>query len=276
MTTPPDLTAWIGRTARATDTITAGPVDRLAAILGSKPPVSSAPLPALWHWLFFLPRSPISKIGADGHDQRGEFLPPVTERRRLFAGGTTRFLDTLHLGDEIERTSRIEDAVIKRGRSGRLVFVTIVHEIMTERGLAITERQEIVFTDAVPSTPDERRAAVPESIWSAVLIPDTVMLFQFSALTFNSHRIHYDAGYATGVEGYPNLVVHGPLVALALANLAASHLDKPPQGFTFRARAPFFVDNAVELRGSPSPVGANLAAYTPTGEFGMEARYITS
>ena len=212
------LQAWQGRSETLADDITAAPVRALSATLDrdDAAPVAGTRLPELWHWLYFLPHHRQSEIGEDGHARRGGFLPPVPLPRRMWAGGRLRWEagNPLRVGDKVERTSTIASVTHKAGRTGELVFVLVRHEVRNERGLALTEEHDIVYRaaaqpgDAVPPpTPAPKDAA-----FSRDIAPDDVLLFRYSALTFNGHRIHYDWPYVTEAEGYPGLVVHGPLI----------------------------------------------------------------
>jgi 3-methylfumaryl-CoA hydratase len=217
------LRDWIGREETQHDIITAAPVTALAATLDHDPhpvPDGSA-LPPLWHWLYFTPRPRASAVGPDGHARRGGFLPPVPLPRRMWAGGRLVFHEPLRVGDAVTRTSRIASVDIKHGRSGPLVFVTVQHELHTARGLAISEAHDIVYRDApIPGAPAPTPTAAPDNATcSREVTPDPVLLFRYSALTFNGHRIHYDRPYAMQEEGYPGLVVHGPLIATLLLDL---------------------------------------------------------
>ena len=222
-----DWRGWIGRTEQRTDLVTAAPLHALAATLDrdEAEPLPGTDIPPLAHWLYFLPAAPAREIGPDGHPQRGAFLPPVPLPRRMWAGGRLEFHHPLQVGDEITRRSRIAQVDEKEGRSGTLVFVTVRHEVFNARGLAITEEHDIVYREApllgaVASNPAPApQPAPPEASFSREIVPNPVLLFRYSALTFNGHRIHYDRSYATEVEGYPGLVVHGPLIATLLVDL---------------------------------------------------------
>ncbi len=243
--TPDDWRAWIGRTESRVDHASATPVAALAATLDRDDPWPGVgdPLPPLWHWLYFLPLARQSELGSDGHPRRGGFLPPVPLPRRMWAGGRLQFLQPLHIGERIERTSRIVDVTAKAGRSGALVFVVVRHEILGERGLAISEEHDIVYRDVSPSpSATVSAASVPtDAPWTRTIMPDDVLLFRYSALTFNGHRIHYDRRYVTDVEGYPGLVVHGPLIATLLVDLVRRHRPQATiTAFEFRARSPLF------------------------------------
>jgi len=243
MTSPrPALGEWIGRSESRTDVIGATPVAALRATLDLDPAgvAPGAALPPLWHWLFFLPLHRQSELGPDGHAERGGFLPPVTLPRRMWAGGRLVFTRPLRVGDEVTRTSTIENVVEKAGRSGPLVFVTVRHEISTTGAdePSIVEHHDIVYRgEPQPGDPAPEPAAAPgDAEWTRRIVPDDVLLFRYSALTFNGHRIHYDRRYVTETEGYPGLIVHGPLIATLLLDLLARELPGATVA-TFRFRA---------------------------------------
>ncbi|MEY3252188.1 MAG: hypothetical protein RL227_1161 [Pseudomonadota bacterium] len=255
MTTPPstdDLATslahwrqWLGRVERRHDTVCAAPLTGLAAMLDRDDPVPQAgsALPPLAHWLYFLPRPRQGEIGPDGHAQRGGFLPPVPLPRRMWAGGRLEFVQPLCLGDAITRDSRITRVDAKAGRSGMLVFVTVRHQVLGPRGLALTEEHDIVYREApAPGAPlPPAQPAPSDAGFEREIVPDPVLLFRYSALTFNGHRIHYDRSYVTEVEGYPGLVVHGPLIATLLLDLL--HRERPQARvtrFAFTAVRPIF------------------------------------
>ncbi len=268
------LRDWIGRSEQREDLVTAQPVAALAATFdrADPPPRDGDELPPLWHWLYFLPQHRRSELGADGHAKLGGFLPPVPLPRRMWAGSRLEFHRPLHVGEPISRVSRIVDVTPKNGRSGQLVFVQVHHEISGPAGLAISEEQDIVYREALvaaaASGAGASAAAVPAAAiaeaaatqsaaerkgdapadpgWTREIDPDPVLLFRYSALTFNAHRIHYDRSWATDVEGYPGLVVHGPMIATLLLEHLRDRLAE--QGgaarrirqFRFLARNPIF------------------------------------
>ena len=242
---PSDVRSWIGRTEARADHVTPAPIAALAATLDRDEPFPEAgdPLPPLWHWLYFLPIHRASDIGSDGHATRGGFLPPVQLPRRMFAGARFWFSRPIRVGDTVTRHSRIADVSRKDGRSGPLVFVVARHEISGRDGVAVVEEQDIVYRSgpvpgAVPPPPE---AAPNDADWRREVRPDEVLLFRYSALTFNGHRIHYDRRYATEVEGYPGLVVHGPLIATLLLELLRQNLrGAVVTEFSFRAVRPIF------------------------------------
>jgi 3-methylfumaryl-CoA hydratase len=239
------LSAWIGRSETRQDLVTAAPLAMLSATLDRDDPAPAAggPVPPLWHWLYFTPLARQSEIGADGHPRRGGFLPPVALPRRMWAGGRLDFHDPLRVGDEATRVSRIASVDVKQGRSGTLVFVTVHHDVSTGRGPAIHEEHDIVYRDH-PQPGQSGPAAQPartDETFSRHVEPDPVLLFRYSALTFNGHRIHYDRPYVTQVEGYPGLIVHGPLIATLLLDLLRRNAPgRAVRCFAFRAVRPVF------------------------------------
>lgn len=241
------LSAWIGRTEAAEDAVDAGRMAALAATL-DRTLAECAPdgaLPPLWHWTHFQVWVPASRIGPDGHPLRGGFLPPVHDLpRRMFAGGRLTFPGTLMPGERMRRASTITKLAEKQGSAGRLVFVTVRHEIAGPRGVAITEEHDIVYRGlegpAVKSAPPPPPPPA-EGGFSRSVMPDPVLLFRYSALTANGHRIHYDRSYVTGVEGYPGLIVHGPLQATLLADFAQRNFPgRRLSAFSFRGVRPLF------------------------------------
>lgn len=236
---------WVGKTEAGTDEVTRAPIAALSATLDHEAVAHGAldRLPPLWHWLYFLPHHRISEIGADGHPTRGGFLPPVTLPRRMWAGGRLQFHHPLQAGDRISRLSRIVDVSQKEGKSGPLVFVLVRHEISNQSGVAVTEEHDIVYRGhPLPQAPEPSPQGAPTNhSWSREITPSVVMLFRYSALTFNGHRIHYDRPYATETEGYPGLVVHGPLLATLLMDLLLSNNPGATVSqFSFRAVRPVF------------------------------------
>jgi 3-methylfumaryl-CoA hydratase len=271
--------AWIGRTERCSDDITARPLLAYAATLDRDDPAPQPgePLPPGTHWLFFLPASRQSDLSPDGHAERGGFLPPVALPRRMWAGGRLMFHDALQVGDRAERVSTIKAVTERRGRSGRLCFVLVEHRISTARGLAIVEEHDIVYREGPAS--GAANASVPrtappgESVWHRTIVPDDVLLFRYSALTFNAHRIHYDRRYVTQVEGYPGLVVHGPLQATLLLDLMRrERAEARLREFAYRALAPLFDTDRFTLNGRPRGSGfAELWTAGPDGSPAVSA-----
>lgn len=274
------LQAWQGKTESAHDLITAAPLGGLAATLDRNDPAPQAgdAVPPLAHWLYFLPQHRQSEIGPDGHAKRGGFLPPVPLPRRMWAGGrlTWQANNPLQVGQVVRRHSRIERVQHKQGRSGELVFVLVQHEIHNERGLAITEEHDIVYRAAPkPSeAPPPPQAAATAAPWQRPWLTDEVMLFRFSALTFNGHRIHYDRSYVTQTEGYPGLVVHGPLIATLLVDLwRKQHPAATLTYFAFKALRPTFDIHRFAVCGQPTGQGqADLWARDHEGWLTMQAQ----
>jgi 3-methylfumaryl-CoA hydratase len=270
---PKDYTRWLGRRRESQDMVTYTPTRGLAAMLDTPPPanVAQVPLPPAWHWLYFLSMSPTAMLSPDGAEARGDFLPPIELPRRMWAGGRFEFHQPIRLGDRIERVSTIESIDRKSGKQGPLVFVTVNHEISTGSGRAISEEQVIVFRP--PSAPGDAAAPQPapaKSDWRREIVPDPVLLFRFSALTFNSHRIHYDRAYATGVEGYPGLLVHGPLQALLLLELLREQLgNRIIRHFDYRALGPIFDTGPFTINGADDGEEAHLWTADAEGNLGM-------
>jgi 3-methylfumaryl-CoA hydratase len=257
-----NLEDWVGRFETREDVAAAAPLEGLAAMLDHEtPPWRPGEVPPLGHWLYFLPRALQRDIAADGHPHRGGFLPPVDLPRRMWAGGAFTFSAPLPVGAAISRRSTIDEVMPKTGRSGRMVFVKVRHEISTAAGVAVTEFHDIVYREA--SKPGEAAPAgeLPPGPpdWQRVVVPDPVLLFRFSALTFNGHRIHYDHDYCRDVEGYPGLVFHGPLSATLLVDLfLRQHPGARASGFRFRAKRPLFDTHPLSVCGRPTADGAQL------------------
>jgi len=263
-----NLADWIGRSETREDQITPAPIAALSATLDREPvrPAAGTPIPALWHWLYFLPLGRQSEIGPDGHAKRGGFLPPVPLPRRMWAASQLRFDQPLRVGDSIQRVSRIESVNEKSGRSGRLVFVKVKHEVRANGGPgpALTEFHDIVYRDAPkPGDAAAPPQAAPKAAFEKKWVPDDVLLFRYSALTFNGHRIHYDRRYVTDVEGYPGLIVHGPLQATLLHDLLRWQLpDARVAAFEFRAMRPLFDLHPFSVCGAPLEDGKTFHLWT--------------
>jgi 3-methylfumaryl-CoA hydratase len=255
MDTLEHLRTWIGRTEQRDDTITAAPLAALAATLDrdDPSPASGSAVPPLWHWLYCLPIARQSELGADGHPRRGGFLPPVELPRRMWAGGRLAFARPLRVGDVATRSSRIDDIAAKDARSGPLVFVTVRHAISTREGHALSEEHDLVYRDLpAPGSVATPPRAREDETFARTIVPDDVLLFRYSALTFNGHRIHYDRRYVTEVEGYPGLVVHGPLIATLLLDLLRRERpDATVLRFDFKAVSPLFDRHPFEVCGRP-------------------------
>jgi hydroxyacyl-ACP dehydratase HTD2-like protein with hotdog domain len=264
--------AYVGRTEQREDRLDARLIRGMAATLGLPEP---AALPPLWHWMLFQDWVMPDGIGPDGHPKRGGFLPPVHDLpRRMWAGGRVAFTGAaLHAGDAVRRTSTILSVAEKAGGSGRLVFVTVKHVVEGPRGIAIEEEQDIVYRGAEGAAvkPAAPAPAWPDAV-ARTVTPDTVMLFRYSALTGNGHRIHYDHPYVTGVEGYPGLVVHGPLQATLMAGLA---LEAAPGArlarFAFRGKRPCFDGRALAVLARRDGAQMALETRDDTGATCMQA-----
>jgi 3-methylfumaryl-CoA hydratase len=272
------LRAWIGRSETVHDTIGATPVKALAATLdhpAAAVPIGT-PLPPLWHWLYFLPLHRQSELGPDGHARRGGFLPPVPLPRRMWAGSQFEFRSPVRVGDAVARTSTIDDVTSKEGRTGQLVFVKVRHELRCNGAseVAIVEFHDIVYREAKKPGDIEPppQPAPTGAAWQREIAPDDVLLFRYSALTFNGHRIHYDRKYVTEVEGYPGLVVHGPLIATLLMDLLRHHAPEAEVAtFRFKAVRPTFDLHPFRINGRREGNAVKLWAQDHEGWLTMDA-----
>jgi len=273
-----DYSDWIGRTEHAEDIITVQTAAAMGATLDRDDPLPQEgdPLPPLWHWMYFTPKVRRSGLGPDGHPERGHFLPPVSLPRRMFAGASYQFNTPLRLGATVSRISEILDVTSKQGRSGPLVFVKVRHVYSMAGEVAFEEIQNIVYREAAGAsdTPAPEPVEIEDGAWRHSVTADPVTLFRYSALTFNGHRIHYDYPYATGVEGYPDLVVHGSLIASNLVELCREKTDdRAIASFYFRAKRPLFANTPFEITGGLIESGSGfwLKALTTDGTEAMEA-----
>ena len=268
---------WIGREEERSERILGSVAEAMAATLDlERSPAAGEALPPGWQWLFFNPPARRSVLGVDGHPRRGGFLPPIELPRRMWAGSRIRYLADLPVGAQATRRSRILRIENKAGKSGSLSFLTVQHTINCDGVLCISEEQDIVYREATPpgavtARAPQRYDGVPQ--WSRNFEPDTTLLFRFSALTFNGHRIHYDQAYARNEEGYPDLVVHGPLTATLLQQFALEHgAGRPLARFDFRGATPLFVGRTFQLEGRQvEDDGLELWARGPDGELAMSA-----
>ena len=249
------LSVWVGRTEEVHDHLSLNLVTRIAATLGETAPQTGEPLPALWQWCFFQPTVEAAGLGGDGHPARGGFLPPADNRNRMWAGGRVEFHTALKVGAKATRISTITDVQQKQGKTGLLLFVTVQHDYLQDGQLAIREEQDIVYRE--PSPPKLTGCGpLPEGTWQARVTPTATLLFRYSAVTFNGHRIHYDWPYATDVEGYPGLVVHGPLIAtLALRAFCRANPDARPRHFSYRGVRPLIAPHPFEVGGRVTAPG---------------------
>lgn len=269
------LQQWVGRSEVQAGRLDPFPATALAATLDREDPAYSdgMALPPLWHWLYFLPVHRLSEVGPDGHARRGRFLPPVPLLRRMWAGGRFTFRHPLRIGDTVRKESRILSVELKEGRTGPLVFVRVGHELVDAGGTALTEEHDIVYRD-LEAPPSKPRPAPTGAVWERIIRPDPVLLFRYSALTFNGHRIHYDQPYATKVEGYPGLIVHGPLVATLLIDLLRRERpDATVRTFAFRAVGPLFDTAELAVCGAPAGDGSTIKLWARSndGLLAMEA-----
>jgi 3-methylfumaryl-CoA hydratase len=261
------LRKWIGKTESTTDQITPTPMAALAATLDieTQPPPLGTSVPPLWHWLYFLAVHRRSELSEDGHARLGGFLPPIPLPRRMWAGGRLEFMRPLKVGETYTRTSRIADVQLKQGRTGNLVFAIVRHEIANEKGIALTEEQDLVYREnPQPGEPAPKAQTAPaDPSWERAMQPDDVLLFRYSALTFNAHRIHYDRRFATEREGYPGLLVHGPLIATLLLDLFWRNMQPNAriESFGFRAVRPLFDTAPFMLRGKIEPGDKTLSLW---------------
>ncbi|MEH3143761.1 MAG: MaoC family dehydratase N-terminal domain-containing protein [Methylobacterium frigidaeris] len=264
------LRQWVGRSRAVEDLVTPRLVAEYRATLAPHlAPVREGEAPLALHWCLAPDTPAADSLGPDGHAAKGGFLPPVPLPRRMWAGGEVECLAPLRIGDAVTRRETVADVAVKEGRTGTLCFVTVRHEYETPRGVAIRERQDIVYReasrpgDAAPAPPAGARAPVPdEPAWAVPATP--VLLFRYSAMTFNGHRFHYDQPYATGVEGYAGLVVHGPMQASLLLNLAGARLGRAPARFRYRGVSPMTAGQTFQVAGRRD--GAGFAGWTTDAE----------
>jgi 3-methylfumaryl-CoA hydratase len=265
------LRQWIGRSTQASDIVTAQLVKGLRATLFMEigEPKKGDAAPFTVHWCLAPAVLPMSELGPDGHPTRGGFLPPVPLPRRMWAGGELEFFDTLRVGDEMTRTSRVSDVTMKTGSTGVLCFVSVDHLITTTRGTALRERQDIVYRDLSPAQPaaPAKPVTAPSAQHRESHMADPVLLFRYSALTFNGHRIHYDRDYVTKVEGYPGLVFHGPMQAAFLVEFAAKlHGGAAPKKFSYRGVQPLFEGSEFSINANDIDGGIDVWTANSTGQ----------
>ncbi len=273
------LRQWIGRQETAEDVLAPRLVREFRATLdlGDEMPAPGEIAPLAVHWCLSPPTVVGARLGADGHPARGGFLPPVPLPRRMWAGGALEFHDTLRVGDTVRRSSEIGDVVVKQGRTGTLCFVTVRHTLATARGIALSERHDIVYRGldtgqgAATDKAGTDKAGAPAT-WRREMTASPTLLFRYSAVTFNGHRIHYDRSYVTGVEFYPGLIVHGPLQATWLLQFAEEIGGRRPASFSFRGVQPLFDFEVFALCARREGDGFALWVETNDGKRTMEAR----
>lgn len=260
------LRNWIGRRETRTDHAAAWPAIALTATLDREDaaPVTGTPLPPGWHWLYFLEAKRASELGPDGHPKRGGFLPPVPLPRRMWAGGRIEFKHPVKVGDALVRDSEIIAVESKHGKSGALVFVTVRHTVTAAGEIATVEEHDIVYREAARpgEAPPPGKPAPGTATWRREIAPDPVLLFRFSALTFNGHRIHYDLDYCRHEEKYPGLVVHGPLQTILLLDLCRRHEKRPVTRLEYRALHPVFHTEKFTVNGNPASDGSKADLWT--------------
>ena len=271
-----DFSRWIGRTEQVHDPLSWVQAQAAQAMLDEPgaPLADGDALPLPWHWFHFLPRAGQAALDADGHPHRGGFLPPIPYPRRMFAGARMQVHRPLRVGVPALREGCIRDVVMKSGKTGALAFVTVAYRFLQDGVLCLEEEQDIVYREPGAAVPAPVQAVLlppPDGCWSRTLQPDTRLLFRFSALTFNAHRIHYDRAYAVEVEGYPGLVVHGPLTAVLLLQLVRHATPRPVAAFSFRGVAPLFDLGPMRLLGRPANDGVALEAQGPDGAVALTA-----
>ena len=271
------LSNWVGRSETQQDELSLRQAIALAATLNHRQtPSSGMSLPPLWHWMYFCPVAAQASLGDDGHPQRGGFLPPVPLPRRMWAGGRLHFAAPLPIGVVASRVSRIVSVESKSGKSGELAFVTVEHQIAYNGVNCVTEQHDIVYRGLpqAGATPATAKLAPTTARWQKIIVPDPVLLFRYSALTFNGHRIHYDRSYVTEVEGYPGLIVHGPLIATLLVDLLLENMPGVTlREFSFRAVSPIFDIEPFTVCAEPEEDGKTIALWAKNnrGELAMQA-----
>jgi 3-methylfumaryl-CoA hydratase len=272
-----DFAAWIGRTRTASDLVTPRLMAEFRATFA--PHLAPVPDEAAWpalHWCLAPETPPADALGPDGHAAKGGFLPPVPLPRRMWAGGQIETLAELRVGDHVTRTETVRDVAFKEGRSGRLCFVTVEHAVATDRGDAIRERQDIVYREAAAAQtgaavePERDDPTAYEAAWAVAATP--TLLFRYSAMTFNGHRFHYDQPYATQVEGYADLVVHGPMQATLLMNLATRLLGSVPRTFRYRGVSPMTANQTLRVCGRLTEAGLAGVTLDEAGRVCMRAQ----
>jgi itaconyl-CoA hydratase/mesaconyl-C4 CoA hydratase len=272
--TPPPLStyveSWTPGPITAEDPLSTGPVEALSALLDLPGTAAEAgdPIPPLWHWLYFLAWPPQRDLGADGHPAHGHFLPPLPDRQRMWAGGRCEIAEPLRLGEPAQRVSSLSSITVKNGRTGEMLFVTERREFRQHGRICLVEEQDIVYRSGRsagqhPDAVNESAVPRPAAPWQLPLRPDPALLFRFSALTANAHRIHYDTPYARHEEGYPGLVVHGPLLALLMLELPRRHAPGAQlRALSYRLRRPVFSGEHLAACGTPSGNRAELCVAT--------------
>ena len=268
------LKPWLGRTETREDILTPGLIEKFRAAFGAHIWDGAGDVPLGIHWCLTLDAIPGSSLSKDGHPSRGGFLPPVALPARMWAGGDVTHIAPLRVGQTVTRRSTVKDITAKTGRSGTLVFVAVEHAYSNGDKICIREEQTIVYRDITVPKSEKRPPVAPDpKTLRSRLTPDSVLLFRYSALTFNAHRIHYDQAYATETEGYPGIVVHGPLQATLLLNLAAEALQDQPNRFSFRGLAPMTLPCEVQLHCEQGDAAGKVWCQDDTGMRSFSADY---
>ncbi|GAB2762356.1 MaoC family dehydratase N-terminal domain-containing protein [Salinifilum aidingensis] len=272
------LEGWEPGTASSSDALPPEQGRALAAVLEvPQHLVAGAELPPLWHWVYFLDWPVHSELGADGHPVHGHFLPPIPNRRRMFAGGRLAITRPLQVGAPAERSSSLSQVAVKHGRSGEMVLVTVRSEFRQGGDLRLVEEQDYVYRSGESTTKSPQAEAPqqrPESAaaWQQPFTGDPVRLFRFSALTANAHRIHYDEPYAREVESYPGLVVHGPILVMLMTELARrERTGARISAVDYRLHRPLFAGSPALITGVPGEGSAEMAVLTAPEEVVAEA-----
>jgi len=277
MAEPVDLSKWVGRSQQRVDWVNPSQLAAWLATLDRDDPfpLPGDPVPPGFHWCLFPPLARQSELGPDGHPRRGGFLPPVPLPRRMWAGSRVEFPGRLRVGERVEQTSTVEKVEEKRGRAGALVFVTVRHTVSGAQGPAVVEEQDLVYREPPRAgAPTPALEPAPRGPWRREIVPDDVLLFRYSALTFNGHRIHYDRRYVTGEEGYAGLVVHGPLLATLLLDLLRRQLPAAVLArFRFRGLRPTVDTTPFTVEGEPGPEPKQVRLWSTDnlGQVGVEA-----
>ena len=274
----PSLKDWVGRSEKVGDYLTNSLVDRFCATLDPFLWLEGRGAPLGIHWCTTVSATHKSKLSEDGHAEKGDFLPPVRLPARMWAGGEIIHHQRLSSDSPVTRISRVSDVVAKNGKSGPLIFVTVEQEFFSQDRLCISERQDLVFRDFPktgnpPTSKSASQSDTNRGTQLGKLTPDPVLLFRYSALTFNSHRIHYDQDYARNTEGYVDLVVHGPLQATLLLNLAAKIAGQPPRRFSFRGLAPVTLGSSISLFHTEENSGGKVWCEADNGVRSFVAQY---
>jgi 3-methylfumaryl-CoA hydratase len=265
-----DVEGWAPEPYEITEEIGTAPASALAGLFDVEPPGDA--LPPLWQWLYFLDRPAQRELGPDGHPLTGRFLPPIPDRRRMFAGGRFTARSPLRFGESITRRAELASTAVKQGRSGEMLFVTVRHTFLRGRTEVAVEEQDLVYRSGDPAakpTSPSYEAPEADAPWLLRMTTDPVLLFRFSALTYNAHRIHYDEAYATQIEGHSGLVVHGPLLALLCLELPRRH-GRTVTELAFRARSPVYAGQPFAVCGNPE---GDLRIEAPGGVTAMTAAF---